>query len=169
MLGGPLTDRTLQSEAIKSESLKVGRLKAGRQQQHTKKTDGELLRAGRAPQRLVTGLVMSMSASCSVIVGHDRRLSRPFTLLVPEMATTTAEKKKKNPASFLPSATGDYSGAAIAVQSANKSARYSNVNNDILGNRLKTFNKIFKCPHLEFVAALPSLLLKTVVSHGKSE
>ena len=72
-----------------------------------KKTDGELLRAGRAPQRLVTGLVMSMSASCSVIVGHDRRLSRPFTLLVPEMATTTAEKRKKNPASFLPSATGD--------------------------------------------------------------
>ena len=37
VLGGPLTDRTLQSEAIKSESLKVGRLKAGRQQQHTKR------------------------------------------------------------------------------------------------------------------------------------
>ena len=64
----------------------------------------ELLRAGRAPQRLVTGLVMSMSASCSVIIGHDHRLSRPFTLLVPEMATTA---EKKNPASFLPSATGD--------------------------------------------------------------
>ena len=60
----------------------------------------ELLRAGRAPQRLVTGLVMSMSASCSVIVGHDRRLSRPFTLLVPEMATT-AEKKKSGVVSSL--------------------------------------------------------------------